>query len=53
VAVTWGLSGLTPGPYLLRVEAFRQADPNPLDLNPATLLPGHHAYHEIDLRIGN
>jgi hypothetical protein len=53
VSAQWNLSGLTPGPYLLRVEAFRHADPNPLDLSPAALLPGHHSYHEIDLRIGN
>jgi hypothetical protein len=53
VSAQWNLAGLTPGAYLLRVEAFRHADPNPLNLSPAALLPGHHSYHEIDLRIGN
>ncbi|MEB3328256.1 MAG: hypothetical protein VKQ33_03370 [Candidatus Sericytochromatia bacterium] len=53
VSVSWGLAGLAPGPYVLRVEAFRHGDPNPLDFAPAALLPGHHSFHEIDLRVAN
>lgn len=40
---SWTISGLTPGQYLLRVEAYRMAGTTPI--------PTHYGYHEIPLAL--